>query len=239
MTKKLVGAAKSAAAKKAAEQQLGGGEGAENNSESHEATAGELAAIARADAAEAELAAIVAFIDSHDDHERDHGDTVAGAVERLVMSIQADLREMDAQVAAANDEINRLSLIGVEPEAEPAPSPERAAFEALEAGEVEGFALLPEAAALVLVFSDEDAVLPVPPVPVSREEITLSGGRAVYDRRLGFDAAAPSHGLTNVWLVARDPSVDDVPPAVRCAIPGGLRVGGGAQAAIPAGHLIF
>lgn len=82
-----------------------------------------------------------------------------------------------------------------------------------------------------LLFSDGSAILPRRR-EIDRAQLKVTGSRVIFDAPIDFAPDGEPAKVTEAWLVAGG-------AAVRCEIAGGLRVGGGAQASIPAGHLIF
>jgi hypothetical protein len=66
----------------------------------------------------------------------------------------------------------------------------------------------------------------------------MHGQRAVHDGRVAFPASGSPVRVTTAWLAGTGKESGET-AAVRCEISGGLRAGGGAEAAIPPGHLIF
>jgi hypothetical protein len=204
-----------------------------------DATPGELAAIKRAEFAEAQLAEIDKLLTEYDGFEKQEDESSFDFVVRFIASHDCIIDQLKADIKA-----QRQIIDGERPAPTTADiDPGAALLARLVAGQAENFCGLPQGAALALMFADEGAVLDVPPRSVSLEEISREGERAVYDRRLVFSPAGPAHEVSFVWLVARDPLAEpadfDSACAVRCEVPGGLRVGGGAMAAIPAGHLVF
>ncbi|HEV2746423.1 MAG TPA: hypothetical protein VGW34_03885 [Allosphingosinicella sp.] len=80
--------------------------------------------------------------------------------------------------------------------------------------------------------ASDGATFVAAPVEAKAADFTMAGGRAVYQKRIAFSPEAAPAVVAAVWLVGPD-------LAVRCEISSPLRAGGGAQAEIPAGHLIY
>jgi hypothetical protein len=91
---------------------------------------------------------------------------------------------------------------------------------------------LPDTAAITLRFADGDEFLrTVPPRAVDRAELVAAGSRVSLNARIEFDPGLPAAQVTAAFLIAGKKTL-------RCAV-GPLRIGGGAQACIPAGFLEF
>ncbi len=100
--------------------------------------------------------------------------------------------------------------------------------------EVDLFGDLPDTAAITLRFGESNAFIPsIPPRDIERSVLKPAGaGRATLNLEIGFPPEGPPVRVTHAWLIAGGKSVS-------CEIPGGMKVGGGAQARIPAGYLVF
>lgn len=214
-------AAKKSGAKNGGNQPNSATKSPENENEKGDATAGELAALKRAEEAEGQLQQLVDFLAADPNGYRAiDGESPVQTIIRIVVN-QAE------------------TIAKLLPDAEPAVpmvSPARAALIALESSELAIFSELPDGAAYALAFSDGDGVLDHLARKVDIAELSRTGGRATFERRLDFDPAEPAHALTTVWLVG---DTGEETAAVRCEIPSRLPIGGGRPASIPAGHLIF
>lgn len=146
--------------------------------------------------------------------DREDGESSADAVLRLVAALD------EAVVAAREEDPSE-------------PGDDRKAHKAALRNEVALFADLPDTAAITLRFGDGEAIIgSIPPREVARHELLPAGARMVFDARLDFDPSMPPARVRDAWLIAGKKTL-------RCEIPGGLPVGGGAQAQIPAGFLEF
>lgn len=86
-----------------------------------------------------------------------------------------------------------------------------------------------------LFFSDGTKFLPaIGAIDVPAKAVRVLNGKLVIDKAIDFDPSLPSAEVTEVWL---EPNEDDA--FAKCDIPGGLRIGGGHEAQLPAGHLAF
>lgn len=150
------------------------------------------------------------FILSHADFQPVEGEALDETVKRFVETIQAENR----------------ALYALQPVAEPDALPGCNVYD-----EVAVFADLDPGQEIVLRFADGD-VFVGPSVTVDASHLQAVGGRGLYQKRVDFPSDGSPSTVSVALLVAGE-------KAVRCELPGGLRIGGGAQAAIPAGHLIF
>jgi hypothetical protein len=99
-------------------------------------------------------------------------------------------------------------------------------------GRVPSFGQLPDDKPLSLRFADSDGFIDGA-IEVGREDLTVSpSGRATYAKPVEFAPLQEGADLTEVWLLGGK-------SGVRIRIHGGLRIGDGRSAAIPAGHLRF
>lgn len=91
-----------------------------------------------------------------------------------------------------------------------------------------------------LFFSDGTRFLsPIGAIDVPAKAARVLNGKLVIDQAIDFDPSLPSAEVTEVWL---EPNENDAFPKeafAKCDIPGGLRIGGGHEAQLPAGHLAF
>jgi hypothetical protein len=104
--------------------------------------------------------------------------------------------------------------------------------------------LAPDAPMLVLCSDGESFIGSIPGLSVGiGDGLDLTGRRALLARPIACPSAAPPATVSEVWLIGFKPGSFDGEAgklaAVKCQLAAGLRVGGGAQAVIPSGHLIF
>jgi hypothetical protein len=167
-----------------------------------------------------------------------------GLVEKLVdtakgagaaASAMVDAAFGDERLANADEFAGRAEAHQAQVAAEDA----LADYERAKLAEVDGFSMLPENAALQLRFADGTTFVEGT-FEVGRDDFKPSGfvgaetERATYEKPVEFELHAPPAQVTEAWLIA---ATGD---AVRCAVgtvP--LPVGGGHQAKIPAGYLLF
>jgi hypothetical protein len=172
---------------------------------------------AEAEGLEGELVAVRAFIGSHADFQIDLDEATSNMVRRFVETIQAENRALFERVDAAQSD-------------PAAPLPSDGYAEAV-AGEVPTISELARRSGLQLRFSDGSAFVG-PVIGADAEAFIPAGPRGLYNQDVIFPAEGPPASVMAAWLL-------DGEKAVRCEMSGGLRIGGGAQAKIPAGHLIF
>lgn len=68
---------------------------------------------------------------------------------------------------------------------------------------------------------------------IAGSEMSMLNGRIVIDKVLTFDAQGARATVSEAWLELETGAM------AKCDVPGGLQVGGGAEAQLPAGHLAF
>lgn len=74
----------------------------------------------------------------------------------------------------------------------------------------------------------------IPPVDVTPEMFSVSGGKAILQRKITVGGHNDPTMITHVILLDDEGDVAGI-----CEVPGGLRAGGGREAEFPAGSLLF
>lgn len=157
-------------------------------------------------------------------------ESVHDAAIRVIGELRACV---DGALKLAEERLETIAELDANPETGASVKDAAKAHAAAEKNEVATFAELPETGAITLRFGDGDRFIPtIPPIELTRDDFKPEGGRGLLMRAVDFDPGAPSARVTAAWIVAGRKTV-------KCEISGGINVGGGAMAKIPAGHLIF